>query len=182
MSAEDPTDLTALDDEAWAALAAALPPVRPRPIARARLLRATAGRDRLPPPVREAMRALFGLSDEDAGALIDRVNTASAWLPGPLPGISILPLTPADLPRGPLPDGPTRLLVRIEPGLPFPAHEHLGDEAMLVLEGALTTDAGEVVGPGMCAHSAPGTRHALQIHDGSDCIAAVRLGGGIRLV
>lgn len=167
--------------EAWATLGATLAPVVPRSIVRDRLLRAAAGRERLSPSLRDAVASLYSLSTDDTEALVARMNRASSWLPTPLPGLSLLPLTDAELPTDLMPDGPTRLLVRIEAGSRFPRHQHLGEEQMLILQGGLTTDGGEHFGTGSCAVSLPGSVHEFVIDEGGDCIAAVRLSDGIRL-
>jgi len=175
------SDGSAWDADVWEALSATLPPVLPRPVVRERLLRAAAGRDRLAQPLRDALSALYSHSADETDALIERMNRASSWLPSPLPGLSVIPLADADLPESFMPEGPSRLLVRIEAGSQFPRHQHVGDEHMLILEGGLTTDGGEHFGVGTCAISAPDSVHEFTIDDDGDCIAAVRLSDGIRL-
>ncbi len=154
----------------------------PRPLLRERVLRSTMGDQRLGPSAREQLRTLFHLDEAQATALVARMNSVADWTPGAVPGLSFIAVTPEEAPKGPLPDGPTRLLVRLEPGLPFPMHGHDGHEEMLVLEGAFVTDGGARVAAGQTLKSEPGSAHAFRIDEQEECIAAVRLTDGIHLV
>ena len=140
------------------------------------------GDQRLTASARDQLRALFELDEAQTRTLVARMNTPSEWLPGAVPGLSFIAVTPEEAPKGPLPDGPTRLLVRLEPGLPFPMHGHDGHEDMLVLEGAFVTDAGVRVAAGQVLRSEPGSAHEFRIDDHEECLAAVRLTDGIHLV
>jgi anti-sigma factor ChrR (cupin superfamily) len=64
-------------------------------------------------------------------------------------------------------------LLRFEPGLTFPSHQHRGAERVLVLEGAYADDSGGVVRAGDEQRMAPGSEHALHILGDAPCVAAV---------
>ena len=154
----------------------------PRPLLRERVMRAALGVDRFPADLRARLQALFELDAAQTVDLVGRMNDAASWQAGPVPGLSLFAATPMEMPAGPLPDGPTRLIVRLEPGLPFPMHAHHGDEHMLVLEGGFVTDDGKRVGAGEMLSSTRDSEHAFLVDEDDECIAAVKLTDGIHLV
>jgi anti-sigma factor ChrR (cupin superfamily) len=51
----------------------------------------------------------------------------------------------------------------MEPGATFPEHQHLGDETVLVLQGALRDCDGTVFGAGDVARMPVGSSHAFEV-------------------
>ena len=72
-------------------------------------------------------------------------------------------------------------LVWAQPGARHPRHRHLGDENILVLQGALRDPRG-VYGPGQICRSRPGSVHEEEAMPGADCICYVTYYGGLELV
>jgi len=167
----------------FAELGLATAPLAPRPVLRDRLLKAALGHQRLG-ELRGRLAALFALDEGATSELVSRMNRPDAWLDGPLPGLSLMPLERAGLGQG-LPAGSSALLVRLEPNAIFPEHQHFGDERMLILEGGLSLRDGATAAPttaerGALVVSASGSRHVLRAladADGEECIAAVRIDG-----
>lgn len=84
------------------------------------------------------------------------VDRDGAWEPGPSPSCLLLHVEGGARVR----DAVTGF-VRIEPGGDFPEHEHLGDEVVLVLQGAFR-DGDRVVAAGEVARMPAGSAHALE--------------------
>jgi putative transcriptional regulator len=64
-------------------------------------------------------------------------------------------------------------LLRFEPGSRFPSHRHVGEERLLVLEGAFIDDRGAEAHAGDERTLAPGSEHTLHIIGGARCVTAV---------
>lgn len=121
---------------------------------RARLL-ASAGAEPLAPFV-DALASLFDLARERARELLALFETDEGWTPL-FPGAAFI-----DLEGGPAIGGQTVGLVRIAPGLHFPAHRHLGEETVLVLQGAFV-DGDRRVEPGDQVTMPDGSRHDFRV-------------------
>lgn len=152
-----------------------LPAVTPPADFRQRLLAAARPEDRF---ARYATQ-IAGLLDIDvpaAEALIARIDDASAWFDF-LPGISLLPA-----PSGPLAQGALRGFVRVAAGLEFPEHSHLGDEAVMIMQGYYSDSVtGEVFGPGDVPRMPIGSQHSFRVFaDGPDLLGLVIAFGGLR--
>lgn len=81
-----------------------------------------------------------------------RINTATAWwLPGLVPGLSVMPLHEHD--------GVSTALVRWAPDTQFPEHIHPGGEEILTLEGVFRDEQGEYPA-GTWLRNPRGSRHA----------------------
>jgi putative transcriptional regulator len=63
-----------------------------------------------------------------------------------------------------------RTLVLMESGSTFPDHEHLGDEHILVLQGSLLDEDGQLYRPGDKLYMAEGTHHSFEVPVGLDLI------------
>lgn len=63
-------------------------------------------------------------------------------------------------------------LVWAKPGARHPRHRHLGDENILVLQGAIRDERGSY-GPGQICRSRPGSKHTEEALPGDDCICYV---------
>jgi hypothetical protein len=124
----------------------------------------------------QPIAALLDIDLTAAQALIARIDDASAWIAF-LPGISLLPA-----PAGPLALGALRGFVRVRAGVEFPEHEHLGDEAVMIMQGYYSDDVtGEVFGPGDTPRMAVDTRHSFRVFaDGPDLLGLVVAQGGLR--
>lgn len=162
------------DDDLFAALAGALDPVPAPPGARDRLIAAaTAGSRRFAPFV-PALEQLFDLGADAVQAVLDRAAEASSWVASPLPGVELLHF-----------DGGPRLeaadcgLVRLAPSTPFPDHDHLGDETVLLLQGGYLDASGTTYHPGDVHEMHPGERHSYVVLPDEPCIVAVVLYDGI---
>ena len=95
---------------------------------------------------------------------------AYAW-EEPIPGVRMHTLR-EDPARG------TRaVLVWAKPGAVVPAHRHLGDEEILVLQGALRDHRGRY-GPGDVCRSRTGFVHSEEVLSEGDCVCFVVYHGG----
>ena len=92
-----------------------------------------------------------------------------------IPGIKMHTLK--DDPEG----GMRAVLVWARPGASVPPHRHLGDEEILVLQGALKDHRG-VYGPGDICRSRAGFVHSEEVFSTEDCICYVVYHGGHELV
>jgi anti-sigma factor ChrR (cupin superfamily) len=142
--------------EALDQLGAALPPVAPSAEARARLLDAAGSEDRFLPFV-ERIARWSDLAVEAVRLLVRRIDQATAWEPGPLPGIELIHFE-----HGPAAIGVDTGFVRFAPGFRFPMHTHAADEVNYVLEGALIDSDGTVYGPGEALLKDPTMVHAFE--------------------
>jgi len=140
-------------------LADDLPRVDPPASLRVRLLAAVAG-----PVARHSARVaeLLRLPHADIAAALADVDRGTApWKPV-LPGIDVYSLGAGPRERG---------LIRATAGA-FPYHRHLGDEHVLVLQGACCDSSGRHLGPGDEIHHTTGTAHHLEIHPGPALVFA----------
>lgn len=166
----------AVDDAALGALgalAAALDPRRPPPHLRRRV-RADArdaGRfERFVNPV----AALADLSEARVRELLDGLAGGQGWEEGPVPGRS----STLWIDGGPAARGAIRGFLRVDAGVDFPEHEHLGDERILVMQGGLVEEDGRRRRPGEITRASAGTRHGFSVAPGPDllCFTVVRRG------
>ena len=89
----------------------------------------------------------------------------------PVPGVRMAVL--ADEPERSL----RKVLVWAKPGASYPSHRHLGDEEILVLEGALADHRG-VYRPGDICRSREGSVHSERVVGDEDCVCFVVYHGG----
>lgn len=149
-----------------AALIEAVAPVVPPAGALAGLLQKVRAEDRivwLAPRLAE----LYDLSLEAALALIAKLPDSSAWMDGPAPGVKLMPVN-----AGPKAGEALAALVRLEPGMVFPEHPHLGPEKVLVLEGGYLDSGGAEYWRGELHASDTGTSHSFRAIGGIACICA----------
>lgn len=97
---------------------------------------------------------LLDLSDEQVRPMLLLVDEARSWEPGPRPGVELFHVS-----GGPAVRDAVTGFVRIQPGLEFPEHEHLGDETVMVLQGLIVDDSGAKHGRGAILRMPAGTRH-----------------------
>ncbi len=140
-------------------LALALPPDPPPAELRARVLDSAGGgpsKGRFAMFV-EQLAALCDVAADKARELLDLIDTASAWEPGPNAGSRLVHLD-----RGPALAADTLVgFVRVEPGVEFPFHRHLGDETVLILQGALRDSDGSTARRGDVVFRAGGSEHSF---------------------
>lgn len=148
-------DLLDIDSEAASLLALALAPIEPPADLRARLLGELSGRERFAPFV-DRVAALFDLAADQVRSLFERFDTDEGWTVM-YPGAAYF-----DLEGGPALGEATAGLVRVAAGLAFPHHKHLGEERVLVLQGALE-DSGRRVGVGELVVMPDGSEHGFQV-------------------
>ena len=162
-------------DLGFAELSTELTPVAPAAGARERLLSAAKPEERL---VRyaEPIAALLGIERAAACELIARIDDPNAWFEL-LPGISLLPA-----PGGPAVQGALRGFVRVRAGVEFPEHEHLGEEAVMIMQGYYADGVtGEVFGPGDVPRHVERSQHSFKVlADGPDLLGLVVAQGGLR--
>ena len=159
--------------DAFAALALALPAEAPPPALRARIL------DDAKPPRLAAMldklAALFDVGRARARALLDAVDDPASWLPGPVPDSWVMMADGC----GPKVAGAFCGFVKMGPSVKWPAHQHLGREYMLVLDGGFTQHDGVEVHPGDLHVMEEGSAHGFTIFPGETCISAAVVFGGV---
>ena len=125
-----------------------------------------------------AVADLLQVSRVEAAAALARIDDATAWQEQ-APGIALLPVA-----CGPNAGFVYSGFIRVEAGLTFPQHEHLGEELTFVLQGAFEEDSqGLRFGPGEPARMATGTRHGFRVPpDGPHLVGLVTLHTGFRLI
>ncbi|MFO0696444.1 MAG: cupin domain-containing protein [Polyangiales bacterium] len=180
MSTRDPHELddflaSAGDVDALVALAEALPPSGPEASGRARLLGLAAPEGRLDRFAADVAR-LLDLAPEAASALLARASTPAPYEPGPFPGVSLFHVV-----GGPAVAGAITGFVRLVAGAEFPEHEHLGDEAVLILQGRLIDSGGAERGPGEVVPMPAGSRHGVVAKAGPDLVYLAVLREGLRI-
>jgi quercetin dioxygenase-like cupin family protein len=118
---------------------------------------------------------MFDLDEAGVIAILEASQASSAWEPF-APGVLAFHLAP-----GPRLAGADAGLIRMDPELAFPSHTHLGDETVLVLEGAYRENTGRVVQAGDIHHMERGSIHSYEVLPGTPLLFAVVLYGGIEL-
>ena len=166
---QPPTDLLAELDPADAAvlarLADTLAPVAPDAALRSALLARARGPGRLD-RFAAAVAAMVDVSIDKARELLDRVADTSRWERDLFPGMHALWVE-----GGPAAANCIRGFARLDAGAAFPEHEHVGDEATLVLEGVMLESGGAVVRPGETIVMPAGTAHYYRAApDGPDLL------------
>jgi anti-sigma factor ChrR (cupin superfamily) len=159
--------------EALAGAAAGLVPVAPSPAVRARLLAsvstAAGPADRFAPFVAQLAR-LFDLPADGMRAVLARIDDAAAWLTFS-PGIDYQHFVPG--PRLAAVPGCEAGLVRLNAGVTFFRHRHLGGpETTFVLSGTMR-DGEPCYGPGSLITREQGTVHAYAATADQDLLIAV---------
>ena len=168
-SAELRRELAALRETAAASLNVG--EVKPRPEARAALLRALDGAERRFAFLPDLTR-MFDLGAERVRELLRKIDDASVWEPGPLPGIQLM-----HFPGGPNALGADTGFVKLPAGLVFPPHRHLAYEVNYVVEGAVLNSDGTLYLPGEAIVSDKDSVHGFSIPEASDTLIAVAQGG-----
>jgi quercetin dioxygenase-like cupin family protein len=156
-------------EEIASLLALAVEPINPAPSLRERLLGELGGPLRLAPFV-DRVAALFDLASDRVRSIFELFDTQAGWTPI-YPGAAFY-----DLEGGPALGEATAGLVRIATGLPFPHHRHVGEERLLVLQGAFVDDSGNRVVPGQLVVMPDGSEHGFTVVSEQELLYAVVVG------
>jgi anti-sigma factor ChrR (cupin superfamily) len=158
------------------ALLATVKPAAPSPQLRRRVLESVAVASRFE-DLGARVAAIADLSLEAARAQLAHIDDVTApWIDGTAPGVSLLHIR-----AGPARAGAIVGFVRVEAGVSFPLHTHVGDEHALILQGALVDDAGVAKRRGDELVSAAGTSHDFRSRGPEPLILLVAAHGGIEL-
>lgn len=121
----------------------------------------------------DRVAAFFDLPRERAVGLLEAVNDPASWMPGPVEGSELMPVE-----AGPAREGMMAAILRLHPGVRYPAHTHHGREWNLVLEGGFREDGGHEVWPGEELEKTDGSAHAFTaLPEGPACLCASILEG-----
>jgi quercetin dioxygenase-like cupin family protein len=101
---------------------------------------------------------LLDVDAATASRMLLDVDRVSAWEGGPNPACSIFHVE-----GGPKVKDAVTGFVKILPGAGFPPHEHLGDEIVLVLQGAFRDIDGTLVSAGQTASMPSGSSHSFDV-------------------
>lgn len=164
--------------EATAAeLALSLRPARARPSLRGRLLASVDHLERFT-PMAPRLAEVLDIPANDARRALHAFERPED-LPGtPVPGMKAVPL-----PTGPRRRAAEAVLACLAPGIALPRHRHVGEEVVLVFQGAFITDDGHEVRAGQELRSAGGSVHAIaRVLGDEPCLCAIVNDGGMEVV
>ena len=120
---------------------------------------------------------LIDVAKDKAERLLAAIDSATSWGDGPIPGMSLYHLD-----GGPSVSNAVVGFIRLEAGLGFPTHTHLGDEIVLVLQGRCTDEDGTVSEVGDEIVKASGTTHAFATDpDGPDFVYLAVVQEGVEI-
>jgi predicted ChrR family anti-sigma factor len=161
-------------DEIFASLPLALPPAAASRALRERILAAVAGESRFEGLVGR-VAGMLDVAREGARELLGWIDDAARWIQGPGPSTLI------HLPGGPAVAAANCGFVRVAAGATFPAHRHLGEEHVLVLQGGFEDSEGATLHRGDEAYKPAGSEHSFTALPGVDLVYLVVLTGGIEI-
>jgi hypothetical protein len=118
---------------------------------------------------------LFDIPIETAERLLSDLGDPSRFVPSGIPGVDVIPVEAPSFP------GALTVLARIQPGVHFPLHAHVGDETMLILSGGLREVGGQEAWGGDELFRPDGSQHAFVALEGEPCFAATLVEGTIEL-
>jgi len=123
-----------------------------------------------------AVAELLHVSMTEAAAALQRIDDPTAWL-AQAPGVAYLPVAGS-------PEAGFFLagFLRVEAGMEFPEHEHLGEEVTFVLQGAFEEScSGALFLPGQPSRMPGGSRHTFRVPaDGPHLVGLVTVKTGVR--
>ena len=140
-------------EDALHALSFDLDPVEPPPALRRAILDRVATAPERFAPLLDRLAALFDVAAATARDYLARLTTPDGWV-GALPGLEYL-----DLEGGPAVAGGTVGLVRLDEGVRFPIHRHVGVERVLILQGGLRDVSGAELWAGETGEMPDGSEH-----------------------
>ena len=123
---------------------------------------------------------LFDVSEARAReilAVATDTDPRQGWVDTPLPGVRLYHFA-----GGPRVAAADCGLVRVDAGLPFPNHRHLGREWNFILTGGFDDSSGESFLPGDLLVRETDTTHAFRAQAGEPLLMAVVLEGGLEIV
>ncbi len=162
--------------EAIASFLDSIPRVQPTPTLRDDLLRATSA------PI--GQHALFRFhrriadllqrSESEVAQSLAHVDSPAAWNAFGVEGIEqqLIAASQALAPA-------VALLIRCQPGVEFPYHDHDGEELSIMLRGSAVEDSGRLLAPGDTLHRGRNTPHSLVADKVRGCMFLVLLRGGL---
>jgi anti-sigma factor ChrR (cupin superfamily) len=153
-----------LSAEALANLAMSLPRTAPSPQVRERVLESISTTNRFEMFAAQVAE-LIDVTVDKARELVGRIDDAKSWMATHVAGVFSY-----DLPVGPAVADAVVGFVKLHPGGVFPDHEHMGDEAMLVVQGSCIDSSGTVIRRGDLIRMPAGTHHDLKAQPGPDFI------------
>ena len=156
-------------------LALALETVAPPPGLKERILAATSSESRFAIFV-DRVAKLIDQSKDLARRLLDSIDDATSWEAGPDAGSLIMHLPPGPALAG---TGAVVGFVRVEPGVKFPHHRHLGDEVVLILQGVLRDEDGSTARRGDEVSKPAHSEHSFHSVGEAPLIYLVVLAGGV---
>jgi len=163
-------------EDACAELALTITPVPTSPGLRPRLLAALDHLERFT-PMAPRLAELADISTNEARLALHIFERPEEMPPAPVPGLRLAPL-----PTGPRRRAAEATLACFAPGAGFPHHRHLGEERILIFQGALRTDDGRVARAGEELRSPAGSAHAIALVLGDEpCLCAILNEGGIEV-
>lgn len=120
----------------------------------------------------ERFAELFDLDNLTSKNLLAKIDHASdyAWESTFFPGVKIM-----KFPGGPRVALATCGIVQVKPGKLFPAHQHQGDERILVLQGIARNDNNRVFAAGDMFNFHEGSSHSFRIISDENFVFAVVL-------
>lgn len=142
---------------------------------RERLLESTTRAHRFP-DLEAQVASLLDVDAETAARFLVDVDTAGAWSEGPAPGVALFHV-----------DGGQRVqdavtgFVRLGRDASFPEHEHLGDEVVLVLQGALEDSLGRRVEAGEAASMPAHSVHSFRVVGTRPLVYLAVIQSGVRI-
>lgn len=116
----------------------------------------------------DRVSSMFAFSVDEIRNFFAGLDDESSWDPGPTEGLALW------LHHGePVMEGGLMGFVRMQPGVTFPYHRHLGQEHLLVLSGGYRNDMnGNIYWPGDDDFCDPETEHTITCVSQIPCIAA----------
>lgn len=145
--------------DVFASSGAALPPMMPRAGLKARILRSV---ERPRHAFVDRVARLLDLSMQRAREVLDKFDDMVGWEAAG-PGVMLFHLE-----AGPRLSGAVVGLVRVDAGILFPRHSHIGEEMVLVLQGGIRDESGQVFLPGDIAYMSAGSEHEFTALPGNE--------------
>lgn len=160
---------------ASAAVSLALPPVQPKKALRARVLASVDYLGRFA-SFAPRLAAMADISAGEARRALHVFARPDEMADGGLPGMRA-----SSLPLGPRMATATARLVSFAPGTGVPHHTHVGEERVLIFQGAFETDDGRVVRAGEELRCEAGTSHSIKLLLGDEpCLCVIINDRGVR--
>jgi hypothetical protein len=120
--------------------------------------------------------SLLDVDASTAARFLLAVDSADAWSAGPVPGVDIFHVE-----GGPAVADAVTGFVRLGVNASFPEHEHLGDEVVLVLQGALEDSHGRLVQTGEAAPMPAQSTHSFRVVGTRPLIYLAVIQRGVRI-